>query len=323
MTAITVLLPTYNRAALLRQALVSLRLQTLSRELWRVVILDNASTDNTPDVIREFTDLQIVYDRNSANQGADANFDRGFRNYLDTEFVSILCDDDFVAPHFLQTTLQGLHQFPDAGLFGCGMLCGRSLLDPINALCGFAVGVGLPLDEESHTVRWTKEEWLVLHSVITPVGFNACLFRSESLRSLRPILPAGVFYGDRWLLARFGRLHPCYTSPWPAAMIRLHGQNGFMAASKKIAVPAHRQVGDLILGLCAEEKIDVKRYWKARFGTINQMPEPLKHGIYLCYPDALRREIIGNWRPCDGVLSRLRVPERIRPFIRKLKNSIA
>jgi len=70
---ITVYLPTFDRAAKLREALRSLRLQTLAKEQFRVVIADNASSDETPQVIGEFPDLTLVHGRRERNVGLIAN----------------------------------------------------------------------------------------------------------------------------------------------------------------------------------------------------------------------------------------------------------
>lgn len=54
---ITVVVCTYNRAALLQACLRSLVEQTLDKIFYDVVVVDNNSTDTTPEVIREFVAL--------------------------------------------------------------------------------------------------------------------------------------------------------------------------------------------------------------------------------------------------------------------------
>ena len=62
---VSVLLPTYNRADVLRQAIDSIRAQTL--EDWELIVLDDGSTDETQDVMRRYCakDSRIHYVRQS------------------------------------------------------------------------------------------------------------------------------------------------------------------------------------------------------------------------------------------------------------------
>jgi hypothetical protein len=317
--AITIILPTFNRAHFLREALCSLRLQLLDRREWRVVVLDNASTDATRDVVSEFSDLPLVYDPSPTNEGADANFARGLVRYLDTEFFAILCDDDLYAPYHLELALRGLRANPEAGLFANGTIWGAALEARSRGICDSLSEDALTLDMHRQTIVWDREAWLVLHTACSPVVITGCLFRASALRAMSPILTPGVFLGDRWLLARFGQQHLCVTSPWPATFIRLHGQNGYMGVRGERMAHAHQQCGNLILSLCESEKIDVVAFWKKYGGgTVAQIPEPLKAGIHDCYPEVLRRRILGSWRPSTGMLSRLGVPMTIQPAIRKM-----
>lgn len=51
---LSVIIPTCNRAALLEKALTSILAQTCSQEHFEVIVVDNGSTDNTPDIVGSF-----------------------------------------------------------------------------------------------------------------------------------------------------------------------------------------------------------------------------------------------------------------------------
>src|SRR6185436_19427567 len=53
---LTVVIPSHNRAALLRESLESLAEQTLDRERFEVVVVDDGSTDETPGVCAELAE---------------------------------------------------------------------------------------------------------------------------------------------------------------------------------------------------------------------------------------------------------------------------
>ena len=71
--AITIGLMTHNYARYLRGAIESVRMQT--RGDWEMVISDDASTDNTPEVVKEFLDdPRITYVRHGENLGQAGNW---------------------------------------------------------------------------------------------------------------------------------------------------------------------------------------------------------------------------------------------------------
>jgi glycosyltransferase involved in cell wall biosynthesis len=104
---VTVAIPTYNRAALLREALESVLAQTHSN--FRLVIGDNASTDNTADVVASYCDTRIEYVRSEHNIGMIANFNR-LIGITETEFLMLLPDDDLLYPDYLNSILEVLQR---------------------------------------------------------------------------------------------------------------------------------------------------------------------------------------------------------------------
>ena len=93
---LTIIVPTYNRAKCLE-----LLLGTLAREIAgleprvRVMVSDNASTDDTANVVSAFSKLvpDAVTIRHSENVGADENFCRCVER-TDTAYFWIIGDDD-------------------------------------------------------------------------------------------------------------------------------------------------------------------------------------------------------------------------------------
>jgi glycosyltransferase involved in cell wall biosynthesis len=96
---LTIAIPTYNRARCLRGNLEVLFDQLVGELRVELIISDNASTDETPTVVKAFIarGLQVRYLRNETNIGADANFMQCFEQAHGKHFL-LLGDDDLIFP---------------------------------------------------------------------------------------------------------------------------------------------------------------------------------------------------------------------------------
>jgi glycosyltransferase involved in cell wall biosynthesis len=113
---VTVVIPTYNRANLLREAIGSVLNQT--RQDFAILVSDNASSDNTAEVVAGFRDSRIRYHRHPQNVGMRENFRMAIA-MTETEFVATLPDDDLYLPEHLQSALDALTAYPQAVYYAC------------------------------------------------------------------------------------------------------------------------------------------------------------------------------------------------------------
>ncbi len=114
---LSICIPTFNRAAYLRDLLDGLvpeLEQTEGAATWvRLYISDNASTDETPEVIASFSRRwPLVCNRNPVNIGADRNF-RQMIERANGDYFWLLGDDERVAPGFLGPLLARLKSQDD------------------------------------------------------------------------------------------------------------------------------------------------------------------------------------------------------------------
>lgn len=117
----TILIPTYHRSELLKQALDS-ALKQNNFDDFEVLVLDNEPqrNDETENLLRNYSNDNLLYYKNDQNLGMAGNWNRGF--LLSQSFWTILLhDDDIMAPHFLSTVSKYL--FMDKEL---------AILKPIN-----------------------------------------------------------------------------------------------------------------------------------------------------------------------------------------------
>ncbi|MDR3723200.1 MAG: glycosyltransferase family 2 protein [Terracidiphilus sp.] len=99
----TIAIPTYNRAGFLSSLLESLREQIAEYEDVELLISDNASTDSTPEIIKNYIDKKMEANvfRNADNIGADRNFISLF-NAAKGKYFWLIGDDERLLPYTLE-----------------------------------------------------------------------------------------------------------------------------------------------------------------------------------------------------------------------------
>jgi glycosyltransferase involved in cell wall biosynthesis len=117
---ISVVICSYNRADYIINAIDSLYRQTLPKNSFEVLVVDNNSIDNTKELveayIREHTDFNIVY-LTESRQGA--SFARNTGAALSKGELLCFMDDDAIAePHFLERIVAFFHAHADADGLG-------------------------------------------------------------------------------------------------------------------------------------------------------------------------------------------------------------
>jgi len=118
MPRISLCVPTYNRAALLRQCVSSLLGQTADGI--EVVVVDNCSTDGTLDIVREFLpDSRFRFVRNATNIGPQENWNRCVE-IAQGDFIAICHDDDFYVSSYAEECSAFLNRHPSVGFVHCG-----------------------------------------------------------------------------------------------------------------------------------------------------------------------------------------------------------
>jgi len=115
MPKVSIGLPVYNGERFIAEALDSVLAQTF--EDYELIILDNASTDQTPEICRTYLakDRRIRYYRNDQNIGAARNFNLAFELSIG-EYFKWLADDDICAPRYLERCVEILDKDPSVVL---------------------------------------------------------------------------------------------------------------------------------------------------------------------------------------------------------------
>ncbi|WP_246999673.1 glycosyltransferase family 2 protein [Halosolutus gelatinilyticus] len=110
MTRVSVVIPTYNRAATLSRAIDSALDQTIDD--LEVIVVDDGSTDDTPSVLSEYDDPRVRPVVHATNRGANVARNTGIERARG-EYVAFLDSDDEWHPEKLERQLAVLENRSD------------------------------------------------------------------------------------------------------------------------------------------------------------------------------------------------------------------
>ncbi len=115
---LTVLMTVYNDARFLPPAMESILRQ--SYEDFQFLILDDGSTDSTPEVLRSFTDARLCTRRLDRNVGQTAALNIGLRE-AETPWIARMDADDVSHPQRLREQMDVLRDDPSLHCVGTGI----------------------------------------------------------------------------------------------------------------------------------------------------------------------------------------------------------
>lgn len=122
---VSIIIPTYNRAHLIKETIESVCAQTYGN--WECIIVDDGSTDETLNVIKEYEiknkKIKIYSRPTTKKKGANSCRNYGVEKSLGDYFL-FLDSDDILKEDCLQTRLGVFEKFPslDFAVFSMGLL---------------------------------------------------------------------------------------------------------------------------------------------------------------------------------------------------------
>jgi glycosyltransferase involved in cell wall biosynthesis len=120
---VSVVIPTYNRAHVVGRAIGSVLAQTYQD--FEVIVVDDASTDDTEEVVKRFNDSRIRYLRHEKNLGGAVARNTGIKA-AHGEYLAFLDSDDEWLPEKLERQMETLQDLPGNW---AGVCCGFWLID--------------------------------------------------------------------------------------------------------------------------------------------------------------------------------------------------
>ena len=213
---ISILLCTYNRAAFLREAIESVLTQSFTD--WELLILDDASTDNTQAVVAHYAnhDPRIHYFQNEKNLEIATNRNRGLAR-AQGQYLAVLDSDDvWLDQNKLKKQIEFLETHPDHALVGTWL----RLIDATSQRVG--------------TLRFETSNFAIHRRLLrsNQFGHSSVLYRLAAAREVggyNPTLEIGEDY-DLWL--KLGQTYALANLPEYATAYRVH--HGGITKRKKL-----------------------------------------------------------------------------------------
>ncbi|HYW49181.1 MAG TPA: glycosyltransferase family A protein [Gemmatimonadaceae bacterium] len=111
MTLVSIIVPTHDRRALVRETLASVHEQTVTD--WELIVVDDASSDDTTAYLETLTDPRIRTARHDTVRGVSAARNTGLA-LARGELVMFVDDDDLLRPDAVAMLRQALGDHPHA-----------------------------------------------------------------------------------------------------------------------------------------------------------------------------------------------------------------
>lgn len=162
---LTVLMPVYNTAPYLAEAMLSILSQ--SYRDFEFLIIDNGSTDASPEIIRSFKDSRIRVVRLDKNVGPPPALNFGLRE-IKTKYIARMDADDVSLPNRLSAQVAFLEKHPEFVLVG-------SQYRTVNATGRVSSALALPTT--LNNIRWK----LMFNA---PFVHSAVVLRTEIIKAL-------------------------------------------------------------------------------------------------------------------------------------------
>lgn len=280
---ISVVIPTYNHARFLPDAIQSVMQQTYRPV--EIIVVDDGSTDDTQEVVRPFRTVRYVKQRNSGVTAA-----RNVGLHLSSgSYVVFLDADDRLLAGALDIGIRSLSANPDCALtFGTFYMIDGE---------GRKRGISHPLSQR----RYGYRDFLEQNFIGNP---GVALYRKDALAAVDGFDSANQAAGDYDLYLRITHAFPVACHTEPVLEYRRHGSN--MSNDPATMLPAClnalRKQLPVVKGDASLEAA-LKRgttYWKNYYG---------ERLVMKMYEDVARRK----WKNTARCLSQLLIhyPERL------------
>jgi glycosyltransferase involved in cell wall biosynthesis len=215
---ITALIDTYNHEQFIAQAIHSVLEQDMSMADVEIIVVDDGSTDRTPEIVRKFEPRVRVLRKTNGGQGSA--FNAGIPECRG-EIIAFLDGDDWWEKDKLRSVLQEFEANPEIGAVGHGIF-------EVNAE-GKRLYVNTP-DRVYRCFLQTVEEGMWFWDLMSFLGTSRLAIRKAVLEKILPVPEDLVIEADEYLATLAVAISGAIVIPRALTNYRLHAGNLFQYA---------------------------------------------------------------------------------------------
>jgi O-antigen biosynthesis protein len=275
----------YNYARFIGEAIRSI-LEQQGNYDFEIIVVDDASTDHSHEVITSFSDQRIKYIRHESNLGHAATVTTGLKAATG-RFVARLDSDDRYRSNYLQEVLPIFEGYPDVAL----VYGDAAIIDE-------AGKINLPRVDTQHGGQDHHGNEFVALLEKNFICAPTVIARRAAWLAALPI-PDGLSFHDWWFSLQIARRSPIYFRNAVLADYRVHGANYHTTiALNKTEEPSIMRVLDMIFSEPeADARLDAaKRKARANIYAAHYLVLAIKYfgagyvaDARRCYLEAVRR----------------------------------
>lgn len=113
---LSIILPVYNSEEYIEETISSILHQSFRD--FELIIIDDFSSDKSPEVIKSFKDPRIIYVRNEVNLQLIKTLNRGIE-LCHGKYIARIDSDDVCLPNRFEYQIKYLDKHPEVGMVGC------------------------------------------------------------------------------------------------------------------------------------------------------------------------------------------------------------
>lgn len=185
---IQIFVTTHNRSDLIKETLESILMQTIKPD--HIIVLDNDSTDNTQDIVKDYHARGVEYIPTSGFLG---NIKKA-KDLANKKYCMLFHDDDLLHPEYLQNALELLNKYPNVSMITSSYMPFIHGKKPV---------ISSHLSKE-HLLFNTPRKWASYMYFVEGICYASAIYRTEDFLKTDIEYESFNKYCDWPFLAKFG-----------------------------------------------------------------------------------------------------------------------